>query len=131
MNRLRTTAHGWGEPGAADDAFIAQFKERVEDDLNMPRVLALCWNLVSSDLPDDIKKATLLHFDQVMGLGLAEWTPQEEEVPAEIQAMAAKRHQARSDREWATADQMRNEIAAAGYEVEDTPEGPRVRPLKK
>ena len=130
LNRLRSAAHGWGEPGAADEACIAQFKERVEDDLNMPRVLALCWDLVASDLPDAVKKATLLHFDQVMGLGLAEWAPQEEEIPAEIQAMAAKRQQARADKDWAVADQMRDEIAAAGYEVEDTPDGPRVRPLK-
>ena len=130
LNRLRSAAHGWGEPGAADEACIAQFKDRVEDDLNMPRVLALCWDLVASDLPDAVKKATLLHFDQVMGLGLAEWAPQEEEIPAAIQAMAAKRQQARADKDWAIADQMRDEIAAAGYEVEDTPDGPRVRPLK-
>ena len=44
--------------------------------------------------------------------------------------MAAKRQQARADKDWAIADQMRDEIAAAGYEVEDTPDGPRVRPLK-
>ena len=131
LNRLRTAAHSWGEPGTADDACIAQFKERIEDDLNMPRVLALCWDLVASDLPENVKKATLLHFDQVMGLGLAEWAPQEEEISAEIQSMAAKRQQARTDKDWATADQMRDEIAAAGYEIEDTPDGPRLRPLKR
>ena len=117
FNRLRTTAHGWGEPGAADDAFIAQCKERVEDDLNMPRVLALCWDLVASDLPDAVKKATLLHFDQIMGLGLAEWAPQEEEIPAAIQAMAATRQQARADKDWAIADQLRDELAAAASAV--------------
>ena len=66
-----------------------------------------------------------------MGLGLAEWAPQEEEISAEIQSMAAKRQQARTDKDWATADQMRDEIAAAGYEIEDTPDGPRLRPLKR
>ena len=127
---MRNAAHSWGAPGEPDADYVAQFKERVEDDLNMPRVLALCWDLVSSDLPDAAKKATLLHFDQVMGLGLADWEPQEEEIPAEIQAMAEKRQQARADKDWATADQMRDEIAAAGYEIEDAPEGPRIRPTK-
>ena len=131
LNRLRAAAHSWGDPGTADEDYIAQFKERVEDDLNMPRVLALCWDLAGSNLPDDIKKATLLHFDQVMGLQLATWQPKAAaEIPAEIQAMAEKRQQARTDKDWAVADQMRDEITAAGYEVEDTPEGPRVSPLK-
>ena len=131
LNRLRAAAHSWGDPDTADEDYIAQFKERVEDDLNMPRVLALCWDLAGSNLPDDIKKATLLHFDQVMGLQLATWQPKAAaEIPAEIQAMAEKRQQARTDKDWAVADQMRDEITAAGYEVEDTPEGPRVSPLK-
>ena len=130
LNRLRAAAHSWGDPGTADEDYIAQFKERVEDDLNMPRVLALCWDLAGSNLPDDIKKATLLHFDQVMGLQLATWQPKAAaEIPAEIQAMAEKRQQARTDKDWATADQLRDEIMAAGYEVDDTPEGPRVSPL--
>ena len=78
---------------------------------NMPRVLALCWELVADDLPDAAKKATLLHFDQVMGLGLATWTPPTEEVPAAIEALAEQRQQARAAKDWATADALRDEIA--------------------
>ena len=96
----------------------------------MPRVLALCWELVADDLPDAAKKATLLHFDQVMGLGLAEWTPQEAAIPDAIHALAAQRQQARDAKDWSTADALRDEITAAGYEIEDTPQGPNIRPLK-
>ena len=113
-----------------DDRYVAAFKERVEDDLNMPRVLALCWELVADDLPDAAKKATLLHFDQVMGLGLAEWTPQKEAIPDAIRELAAQRQQARDAKDWATADALRDEITAAGYEIEDTPQGPHIRPRK-
>ena len=96
----------------------------------MPRVLALCWELVADDLPDAAKKATLLHFDQVMGLGLAMWTPQEEAIPDAIHALAAQRQQARDAKDWATADALRDEITAAGYEIEDTPQGPNIHPRK-
>ena len=130
LDRLRAAAHAWGAPSEPDDRYVAAFKERVEDDLNMPRVLALCWELVADDLPDAAKKATLLHFDQVMGLGLADWTPQEEDVPDAIHALAAQRQQARDAKDWATADALRDEITAAGYEIEDTPQGPNIRPLK-
>ena len=130
LDRLRAAAHAWGEPSEPDDRYVAEFKERVEDDLNMPRVLALCWELVADDLPDAAKKATLLHFDQVMGLGLAEWTPQEEEIPDAIHALAAQRQQARATKDWSTADALRDEITAAGYEIEDTPQGPNIHPRK-
>ena len=130
LDRLRTAAHAWGAPSEPDNRYVAEFKERIEDDLNMPRVLALCWELVADDLPDAAKKATLLHFDQVMGLGLAEWTPQEEETPDPIRELAAQRQQARDAKDWATADALRDEIAAAGYEIEDTPQGPNIRPRK-
>ena len=38
--------------------------------LNMPRALALTWEVVKSDLPDAVKKATVLAFDKVLGLNL-------------------------------------------------------------
>ena len=131
FDRLRAAAHAWGAPSEPDDRYVAEFKERVEDDLNMPRVLALCWELVADDLPDATKKATLLHFDHVMGLGLATWTPPTEEVPAAIEALAEQRQQARTAKDWATADALRDEIATAGYEIEDTPQGFRIRPRPK
>jgi cysteinyl-tRNA synthetase len=72
------------------------------------------------------KKATLLQIDRVLGLRLAEWQPVEESVPETIQALAQRRQAARVEKRWREADQLRAEIQAAGYEVEDTPQGPRV-----
>ena len=127
LDRLRTTAHAWGEPTVEDESFITRFRERVEDDLNMPRVLALVWELVGSNLEEGVKKATLLHFDQVLGLQLDQWQPEaEEDVPAEICSLAEQRQLARAEKDWAKADEMRDRITAAGYEITDTPEGPEL-----
>ena len=93
----------------------------------MPRVLALVWELVGSDLADGIKKATLLHFDQVLGLELDQWQPEAEEaVPAEIRALAEQRQRAREEKDWEQADEIRDKIIAAGYEIIDAPEGPKL-----
>jgi cysteinyl-tRNA synthetase len=129
LNRLRTAAHGWGPPGTPDAGYLEEFLARINDDLNMPRALAVTWDLVKSDLPDPAKKATLLEFDRVLGLRLDEWQPAEAAVPKEIQDLAEQRQQARQEKRWAEADALREEIRAAGYEIEDTPEGPRLRPL--
>jgi cysteinyl-tRNA synthetase len=45
--------------------------------------------------------------------------------PLHAQAVQ-QRQQARAARQWPLADQLRTRISAAGYEVEDTPQGPQV-----
>ena len=127
LDRLRTTAHAWGEPTVEDESFVTRFRECVEDDLNMPRVLALVWELVGSNVEKNVKKATLLHFDQVLGLQLDNWQPKtKEDLPPEIRSLAEQRQRARAEKDWAKADEMRDRITAAGYEITDTPEGPEL-----
>ncbi len=48
--------------------------------------------------------------------------------PAEVMALVAARQEARARRDWATADALRREIAAHGWQVRDTPAGPRLEP---
>jgi len=130
LQRLRTTAHDWGQPGKADLTYVNRFKEQIDEDLNMPRALAVTWELVKDDLSPSIKKATLLQFDRVLGLRLAEWQPAEEVVPGEIMALVDERQKARIEKRWQDADELRENIREAGYEIEDTPKGPRVSSRK-
>ena len=81
---------------------------------------------VRSDIEDEVKKATLLRFDEVFGLDIAEWRPQVVEIPEQIIALATEREQARQDKNWQQADELRDEIEKSGYSVEDTSEGPKL-----
>jgi cysteinyl-tRNA synthetase len=130
LNRLRKAYNGWGEAGAVDEEFADRFLVEINADLNMPRALAVAWELTRSDLPESRKKATMDLFDRVLGLGVADWKPLEESIPEEIMALVTQRQQARADKRWADADTLRDEIAAAGYQVDDTPEGPQVTTLR-
>jgi cysteinyl-tRNA synthetase len=130
LDRLRTAAFDWGSAGELDDDYAQRFRQQIYDDLNMPRALAVAWDLVRSDLPPALKKATILYFDQILGLRLAEWQPPEEVVPDEILALVAARQQARQDKRWQDADSLRAQVIANGYEIEDTPQGPRVKRKK-
>ena len=68
--------------------------------------------------------------DEVLGLELSAWQPEQAaEVPAEAIALAERRRQARADKDWATADQMRDELAEMGYEVKDAADGFEVKPI--
>ena len=127
LDRLRNAFYEMGEPSQPDSTFLQKFLTEINDDLNMPRAMALTWELVRSDLPNGVKKATLLEFDRVLGLNLANWQPAEEVIPDEILRLVELRQQARAEKRWQDADTLRSQINAAGYEVMDTPQGPKVR----
>jgi cysteinyl-tRNA synthetase len=130
LNRLRSAAFELGEPGTLDEEFVERFTAQTNDDLNLPRALAVTWDLLRSDLPAPVKKATLNCFDEVLGLNLGEWRPAEVVVPDEILALVEQRQQARKEKRFQDADALRNQVTQAGYEIEDTPQGPRVKPKK-
>jgi len=130
LARLRTLVHGWPSGGSADPAFVERFTAQVNDDLNTPRALAVMWDLAKSALDERDRKATLLHFDDVLGLRLGAWSPASEVIPEEINALVAARQAARAAKDWAQADAARDELHELGYEVEDTPSGPQVRRKK-
>ena len=128
LNRLYEAAHSWGEPGGeANPEYMVKFLNCVNDDLNMPRALAVTWELVKSDLTNPEKKATLLAFDQVLGLNIAAWIPKQIDVPEEVLALAEQRQAAREAKDWGRADELRDEALAAGYVIEDTKDGPVVK----
>ncbi len=128
LNRLRLAVYQAGDGGTLDEDYLERFGEQINDDLNMPRALAVVWDLVRSNLPAATIKATVLKMDEVLGLGLADWKPAEVEIPAEIQALLEARQLARSEKRWQDADALRGQINAAGYEIEDSPQGPRLKP---
>ena len=130
LARLRSTVHGLGdEHGEADPAWLDRFAEQINDDLNFPRALAVAWDLLKSDLPDAMKKATMARFDAALGLDLLAWQPVQVEVPQPVQAWMAERAIARAQRQWAEADRLRALARAAGYDIDDTPQGQQARPL--
>ena len=59
-------------------------------------------------------------------VGLENLLDQTDVVDADAQALAAQREQARRDRDFARADQIRDQLVARGYEIRDTADGPVV-----
>jgi cysteinyl-tRNA synthetase len=108
---------------AADPGFVERFTDHVNHDLDLPRALALAWEVLRGSLPPAVKRATLARFDRVFGLGLVGWEPAAEVVPDAVRALADARAAARAARNWGEADRLRGELQAAGWEMEDRPEG--------
>jgi cysteinyl-tRNA synthetase len=88
----------------------------LDDDFNTPAALALFHRWAREGALDELRRGLA-----VFGLGsLGESV----EAPAEVLALARARTEARAARDFAESDRLRDEIAAAGWEVRDTPGGP-------
>ncbi|MFA6422124.1 MAG: cysteine--tRNA ligase [Candidatus Buchananbacteria bacterium] len=101
------------------------FTEAIEDDFNIPQVLAIVWDLVKSKESGKDIYATLMEFDKVLGLSLDQI--REEKIPQEVVDLAKERLAARSEKNWAESDRLRNEIGKLGYEIEDLKEGYKLK----
>jgi cysteinyl-tRNA synthetase len=126
LDRLRKAYARWPRGGVAHEGFVARFDAEVDHDLNLPRALAVLWELVRSDVPPEVRRATVDRFDAVLGLRLAEWVPLASEVPADVAAVFAQREAARTAKDWAQADRLRDALKLAGWQVEDGGSVPRV-----
>jgi cysteinyl-tRNA synthetase len=129
LDRLRKAYASWPTGGTADRGFVARFNAEVDQDLNLPRALAVLWELVKSELPDATRRATVDVFDAVLGLRLAEWQADTFEIPADVTELARKREKARVTRDWLESDRLRAVLRAMGWQVEDSVDGQRLSPL--
>ncbi len=98
--------------------FSDKFLVAINDDLNMPQALAVAQKMLKSDLPKEEKLATILRFDEVLGLNLTN-AGEQEGVPEEIKELAEAREVARKTGNWEESDALREKIKSLGYEVRD------------
>ncbi|MDY7099378.1 MAG: cysteine--tRNA ligase, partial [Pseudomonadota bacterium] len=107
---------------------LAKFEEAMADDLGTPIALtALEDALAVKKVDAGIKRAVVEHMDGVLGLGLfglartdLRIRPKSAEITeAEIEDALARRKAARAEKDFATSDQIRDELTAKGVDVMD------------
>ena len=129
--RLKVNVQQAARSGATEQPWVKEyrdrFKEAIADDLNMPRALAVVWDMIGeANRRQDMGILDALYdFDQVLGLNLdiVAKSAEESELEPEFAALISEREQARADKNWARADELRKELATAGVILEDRPEG--------
>ncbi|MGD9050615.1 MAG: cysteine--tRNA ligase, partial [Desulfobacterales bacterium] len=126
QNQVRQIAAAGVEAEASvHTEFKSKFTATINDDLNMPRAMAVIQEMLKSKISDSQKYSTMMDFDQVLGLRLDQ-LDQDRTLPEAVQRLVTARQQARKDKDFATSDQLRAEIEALGYQVQDTPDGMNV-----
>ena len=100
-----------------------EFLEKINNDLDTAGALALIWDALKQKTID---YDTLVDFDRVLGLGLAELEEENIEIPSNIQDLLDTRAHARAEKNWQQSDKLRDEIATYGFLVEDTEDGQKL-----
>jgi cysteinyl-tRNA synthetase len=100
------------------DEYRKRFDEALGNDMNMPRALAVAWEVRKSNIPEPDKYDLLMDFDEVLGLQLQ--SGDTKEIPKEIQDMMDERERLRKEKKFAEADALREKIEEKGFTVKDT-----------
>ncbi|HJV04971.1 MAG TPA: cysteine--tRNA ligase, partial [Actinomycetota bacterium] len=134
LTRLRQRMAEWS--GAERDGLSPEardldrrFRDGVADDLDLPAALVVLNEAVTSPIGPGEKGQLLASWDAVLGLDLERLAREGYEIPAEVEALVAERDEARGRRDFGRSDRIRDRLIEMGWEVMDTPDGTRVRPL--
>ncbi len=110
----------------SDEAISLQneFDECVNNNLNMPMAIAVLWKTIKSNINDSEKYTLLLYFDEVFGLKFDDIKKREIVIPNEIIDLVNLRINAKKEKDFKKADEIRAEIEKLGYILKDTAKGP-------
>lgn len=126
------------ESDSTYDALIAeldkrkeQFIEAMDDDLNTADGIAAVFELTkdinTKILDKDVSKAVCEHaaklYDELCGVLGILYNRKENTLDSEIEALIEQRQEARKNKDWATADKIRDDLKARGIILKDTPQG--------
>ena len=124
-----------GEKGSEKidlNAYKDKFIAAMDDDLNTADAIGVIFELVkdantlfAEGGDADEAKKTLKLLDELLDvLGLLK--KEEDDIPEEIKKLAEQRANARKEKNWALADELRDKITAMGYALKDTPQGVKI-----
>jgi len=104
------------------DEFNNKFKLFLQDDLNTANALSLIYDVLKSECNDTTKLKIISDFDNVLSLDLTKkWENQVDE--KFITSKIAERNEAKKNKDYATADKIREELLNMGILIKDTREG--------
>ncbi|WP_224797994.1 cysteine--tRNA ligase [Idiomarina abyssalis] len=129
-------------PQTADEELRSKywqsFQQAMDDDLNAPEAMSVLFEVAREinrnreSAPDTAAQLAHVLIELAEVMGLLQQSPEEflqgdDDDVAKIEALIAKRNQARADKDWTAADEARDELTNMGIVLEDGAEGTRWR----
>ena len=129
--------HDFGEPGEAEEGYVQDFVEIMDDDLNTAKAKQFLMEVVSEankaleENPEDERESLsavgygnfIVEAFDILGVNVRPQASEEEEEMADL--LMNLRDEARKEEDWETSDFIRDRLEELGFEIEDTDEGSR------
>ncbi len=131
LKTLRNLMHDWSYAARESDAvrddhitdWREEFWEELANDLHIPNALAVAWKMARDTNLAPAEKLTLMSgFDDILGLDLAT-VNESRALTDDLMALIRQREDARENRDWVTADAIRDDLLAKGVIIKDRTDG--------
>lgn len=132
--KLTKRIAGLSKDGTADKEkakpYLDSFKEALDNDINTSLGLTCVYDVLKADIDDATKLYLIDEFDKVLSLDLtkaksdnAKIENENSGINAEVEALIAQRTKARAEKDWATADAIRDKLKEMNVVIKDTKDG--------
>lgn len=117
------------ETTAISEKYYAEFCEAVSDDLNIPRALGIVWNLVKYETKSQTIYDKIMEMDKILAVNLdviCEDVPEDtvdDDLSKIIEEKIKMRADAKKQKNYSEADNIRSELESIGIILTDTPAG--------
>jgi len=125
--RLKNICREVNDDNKINEKYLKEFEKAMDDDFNFPNSLQVLWKIVRDEKANG-KYQTIKKIDEVFGLKLLE--KEKIQIPKEIQKIVEEREEARKDKNWKKADELREALKKKGYFINDTEGGAEIKSIK-
>lgn len=126
LNKIRNKVKNLKEDKKLNEEIIKeylnQFKDAINNDLNTSLMLKTMYDVLKSDISDSSKIYLLKEFDKVLSLDLFKEEEIDEDLIKYIEDKIKERDQAKKDKNYVLADQIREELKEKNIILKDTKE---------
>ena len=100
-----------------------KFKDALSDDLNTANALTVLYEVLKHDMNNKTKLALIEDFDQVLSLSLLKVEEIDDDLKQQVLELIAERTEAKKEKNFARADEIREILKNMGIQIKDTREG--------
>ena len=133
-----TKENGGDIDNAEYDRLMKDFRDALDNDINTAMGITVLYDVMKSKANAATKLALINEFDKVLGLDLIANAKEladnageaSADIPNEVMELVEQRKAARKDKNFALADEIRDKIAALGYEVKETRQGTEINKIQ-
>lgn len=126
--KLKNKVLSLSKDGEVETSVFNEYKNKfvsfLEDDINTANAISVIYDVLKAETNDLTKYELIKDFDKVLGLELTTETNNTSEVDTEfINSKIEERNEAKKNKNYELADQIRNELLEMGIILKDTREG--------